>query len=76
MTDPEPTADKPRWRQLESGDWRYECGAGEDVEVLGVVAFQDLGGQRTWYSVSRLADHGPEAGGLSACKRRVEALWK
>lgn len=76
MTDVEPTADKPRWCKLASGDWRYERGPEDDIEVLGVVVFQDLDGQRTWYSVSQLAKHGPEAGALSACKRRIERLWK
>jgi len=60
---------------MDSGDWAYERGEGEDVVRLGTVVFQNLGGDRQWFSVSRLAKHGPEAGTLTACKRRVEGLW-
>lgn len=71
MTDP----DKPRWRRMDTGDWAYETGLGEDAVRLGTVVFQDLHGRRTWYSVSTAQAHGPEAGSLTVCKRRIEALW-
>lgn len=70
------TEAKARWRKMPSGDWAYERGAGEDVVRLGSVIYQDMGGQRSWWSVSASASHGPEAGSLTECKRRVEALWK
>lgn len=71
MTDPI----KPRWRQMDSGDWAYEQGEGEDVVRLGTVVFQDIGGRRSWFSVSAAASYGPEEGGLTVCKRRVEGLF-
>lgn len=68
--------EKPRWSQAPSGDWAYVQGEGEDAVRLGTVVFQDLNGQKTWYSVSALKSHGPEEGRLTECKRRVEALWR
>ncbi|NBB65072.1 hypothetical protein GVN18_38090 [Pseudomonas sp. ODNR1LW] len=67
--------DKPRWRQMDTGDWAYERGEGEDAVRLGTVVFQDLGGRRIWYSVSTLQSHGPDEGSLTECKRRIERLW-
>lgn len=64
------------WRQLDSGDWAYETGEGDAVERIGSVVFQDLDGRRTWYSVSAKMGHDPSAGGLTECKRRIEALWR
>lgn len=43
MTDPI----KPRWRRMDSGDWAYEQGEGEDVVRLGTVVFQDMGRKRS-----------------------------
>lgn len=67
--------DRPRWRQMDTGDWAYETGGGDDAVRLGTVVFQDLGGVRTWYSVSAAASHGPDEGSLTVCKRRIEGLW-
>lgn len=67
---------KPRWRQMPSGDWAYERGEGEGLVRLGSVVFQDVGGRRAWFSVSTMAEHGPEEGGLSECKRRVEVITR
>lgn len=70
------TQEKRRWEKLPSGDWAYVAGMGEDVVRLGTVVFQDLHGQRSWYSVSATKSHGPDEGGLTECKRRIEALWR
>ncbi len=67
--------DKPAWRQMPSGDWAYERQDGGGAVRLGSVVYQDMPGGRVWYSVSCAKEHGPEEGGLSECKRRLEALW-
>ena len=64
--------EKPAWRKMPTGDWAYERGE----ERLGTVVFQDLNGARSWYSVSAAKSHGPEDGALTACKRRIEGLWR
>lgn len=61
-----------KWEKQPTGDWRLMDAEGE---IAGAVVFQDLDGKRTWYSVSRRLQHGPEEGKLSECKRRLEGLW-
>lgn len=67
--------DQSRWRRMDTGDWAYETGLGEEAVRLGTVVFQNLDGRRIWYSVSTAQAHGPEAGSLTDCKRRIERLW-
>ena len=71
MTTAPPDQTPEGWSQKDTGDWTlYRAG-----KTLGTVVSQDVRGRRTWYSVSAAAGHGPEAGGLTVCKRRIEALW-
>lgn len=64
-------ATKRGWVQSVIGDWQLWDDRGE---LVGSVNFQDLDGKRTWYSVSSRFRHGPNSGGLSECKRRLEKL--
>lgn len=67
------TATPPEgWSQMDSGDWMLN----RTGERLGTVVFQDAPTGRVWYSVSTAKSHGPEAGTLTECKRRIEALWR
>lgn len=59
------------WIEEPAGDWKAMAGD----TLIGKAVYQDLDGERAWYSVSTRFDHGPEAGSLNDCKRRIEALW-
>lgn len=70
---PEQTLPVEGWRQGVLEDWQL---FDDRSELIGSVVWQKLDGDRVWYSVSERLRHGPIAGELTECKRRLEKLWR